>query len=139
MKSFIRLFFKALRIALGPVMILWEIVSRPRGLKREPALQTEIDRQCKDLTLYQFRTCPFCLKVRQEMCRLSLPIERRDAQHDEKNRTDLLRGSGVTKVPCLKLTDQSGRVQWLNGSKEIIRYLQGRFASPCAGRQTRTG
>ena len=127
MKSFIRLFFKTLRIVLGPFMLLWEVVSRPRGLKREPALQTEIDQQCKDLTLYQFRTCPFCLKVRREMHRLSLPIERRDAQYDEKNRADLLNGTGLTKVPCLKIVDQSGHVQWLNGSKEIISYLQGRF------------
>lgn len=127
MKSFIRLFFKALRIVLGPFMLLWEVISRPRGLKRAPALQTEIDQQCKDLTLYQFRTCPFCLKVRREMHRLSLPIERRDAQYDEKNRAALLNGSGLTKVPCLKIADQSGQVQWLSGSKEIISYLQGRF------------
>ena len=127
MKSFIRLFFKTLRTALGPFMLLWEVVSRPRGLKREPALQSEIDRQCKDFTLYQFRTCPFCLKVRREMHRLSLPIERRDAQYDEKNRADLLNGTGLTKVPCLKIVDQSGHVQWLNGSKEIISYLEGRF------------
>ncbi|MFZ1609353.1 MAG: hypothetical protein WAT63_19010 [Rhodoferax sp.] len=54
-------------------------------------------------------------------------MERRDAQHDEKNRADLLNGSGLTKVPCLKIADQSGLVQWLSGSKEIISYLQGRF------------
>lgn len=128
MKPLIRMFFKALRIALGPVMLLWEIVSRPSGVKRQPALQADIDRQCNNLALYQFKTCPFCLKVRQEMHRLSLPIERRDAQHNEKNRADLLQGSGLTKVPCLKITDPGGKVQWLNGSKEIISYLQGRFA-----------
>ncbi len=130
MKPFIRMFFKALRIALGPFMLLWEVASRPRGVQRQPALQADIDLQCKDLALYQFRTCPFCLKVRQEMSRLSLTIERRDAQYDEKNRSDLLLGSGHSKVPCLKITEHDGKVQWLGGSKEIISYLQGRFANP---------
>ena len=129
MKTFIRLFFKTLRIVLGPVMLLWEMVSRPTGLKRPPAMQVEIDRHCQDLAFYQFRTCPFCLKVRQEMHRLSLPIERRDAQYDESNRAALLQGSGLTKVPCLKIADRSGKVQWLNDSGAIIAYLRGRFAS----------
>lgn len=128
MKTFIRLFFKALRIVLGPVMLLWEVVSRPGGLKRLPALQIEVDRQCQDLALYQFRTCPFCLKVRQEMHRLSLPIECRDAQYDENNRAALLQGSGLTKVPCLRITDPSGMVRWLTDSGVIIDYLRGRFA-----------
>ena len=61
------------------------------------------------------------------MHRFSHPIERRDAHNDEKNRAYLLNGSGLTKVPCLQSADQSGLVQWLSGSKEIISYLQGRF------------
>jgi len=129
MKPLIRLFFKTLRIVLGPVMLLWERVSRPTAIKRSTADQLDVDRQCQDLALYQFRTCPFCLKVRQEMHRLSLPIERRDAQHDAKNRADLVQGCGLPKVPCLKITDTSGKVQWLNDSGAIIAYLRGRFAS----------
>lgn len=128
MKTVIRFFFQTLRILLGPVMLLWEIVSRPSPLIRQTTLQAEVDQQCKDLVLYQFRTCPFCLKVRQAMHGLSLPIERRDAQYNEKNRADLLQGSGFTKVPCLKITDSSGNVQWLSESGAIIAYLRGRFA-----------
>lgn len=127
MKTVIRFFFKTLRILLGPVMLLWEIVSRPSPLVRPAALQAEVDQQCKDLVLYQFRTCPFCLKVRQAMHGLSLPIARRDAQYDEKSRADLLQGSGFTKVPCLKITDSKGHVQWLSESGAIIAYLHGRF------------
>jgi len=128
MKTFFRLFFKTLRVVLGPVMLLWEMISRPTALKRLPAQQAAVDQQCKDLALYQFKTCPFCLKVRQEMHRLSLPVERRDAQYDEKNRMALLQGSGLTKVPCLKITDHSGKVQWMTDSGTIISYLRGRFA-----------
>jgi glutaredoxin len=129
MKSFVRLFFKTLRLVLGPVMRLWEIASRPKGIVRTPTLQTEVNQQCRNLVLYQFTTCPFCIKVRQEMCRLSLDIERRDAQKDEKNRADLIQGVGQPKVPCLKITDQAGNSQWLVESSAIIAYLNGRFAN----------
>ncbi len=84
MKTVIRLFFRTLRLVLGPFMLLWERLSRPAGLVRPPAQQAEVDQQCRNLVLYQFSTCPFCIKVRQEMHRLSLTIERRDAQHVEK-------------------------------------------------------
>ena len=128
MKYFVRLFFRTLRQVLGPFMLLWEIVSRPSGLKRPPSQQVEVDRQCQNLALYQFKTCPFCLKVRQEMCRLSLNVERRDAQHDAQNRADLVQACGLPKVPCLKITEPSGKVQWLSESGAIIAYLRGRFA-----------
>lgn len=128
MKFIIKSFFRTLRIVLGPFMQVWEFVTRPKGVVRAPALQQAVDQQCQGLVLYQFTTCPFCIKVRQEMRRLSLPIERRDAQHDVQNREDLLRGAGTVKVPCLKITDANGQSQWLFESGAIIRYLQGRFA-----------
>lgn len=128
MKTLVRLFFRTLRVVLGPVMMLWEFVTRPKGIVRPAALQQQIDQECRALTLYQFRTCPFCIKVRQEMRRLSLDIERRDAQRDERNRDELLRGGGAVKVPCLKITESSGNSQWLYESGKIIDYLQGRFA-----------
>lgn len=129
MKFFVRTFFKTLRIILGPVMLLWEIISRPKGLVRQPAVQNQVDEQCQNIVLYQFKTCPFCIKVRQEIHRLSLKIERRDARQDGINREELLRETGRAKVPCLKITDQAGNSQWLYESGEIIAYLRGRFAT----------
>jgi glutathione S-transferase len=110
-------------------MRFWEIVSRPKGIVRPPALQAKVDEQCNRLALYQFQTCPFCIKVRQEMRRLSLNIERRDAQKNEKNRSDLIQGYGQPKVPCLKITDSAGNSQWLVESGAIIAYLKGRFST----------
>ena len=124
-----RQFFKTLRLILGPFMLLWEIVSRPKGLVRPAATQTRVDQDCKNLMLYQFQTCPFCIKVRQEICRLSLNIERVDAQKEGQHRDDLVRGAGKAKVPCLKITDPAGNSQWMYESGEIIAYLRGRFAA----------
>jgi glutathione S-transferase len=86
-----------------------------------------VDRQCGDLALYQFRSCPFCIKVRQEMRRLSLDIEKRDAQHDTAHREALLQGGGKPMVPCLRIRDEQGNSRWMYESGDIIEYLRGRF------------
>jgi glutaredoxin len=127
MRTFVRLFFKTLRIVLGPFMLLWEWLSRPRGIVRAAEAQAEVDRQCRDLVLYEFRTCPFCIKVRQEMRRLSLAIERRDAQHPGPYRDELVAGGGRAMVPCLRITEASGEVRWLYESGAIIDFLRQRF------------
>jgi glutaredoxin len=129
MKFVVRAFFKSLRFVLGPVMLLWELVTRPTGLVRQPAMQKDLDQQCRSLVLYQYRTCPFCIKVRQEMRRLSLKIDLHTVQKDGQNREDLRLGGGQIKVPCLKITDQVGNSQWLYDSGEIVAYLRGRFAT----------
>lgn len=129
MKFVFRLFFKMIRAILGPLMLLWEMLSRPKGMARPTALQTQVDQDCRGIVLYQYKTCPFCIKVRQEISRLALNIERLDAQPEGKNREDLVRGGGRAKVPCLKITDQAGESQWMYESGEIINYLRGRFSA----------
>jgi glutaredoxin len=128
MKTVIRAFFRTLRLVLGPVMLLKERLTQPAGVVREAAAQTRVDQQCQSLALYQFSTCPFCIKVRQEMRRLSLPIEKRDAQHHTANRDALLQGTGATQVPCLRITEVDGQTRWLKDSAAIVAYLRERFA-----------
>jgi len=127
MKIFIRFFFRTLRILLGPVMLLKETLTRPKGLSRPPAAQEKADQQCQSLVLYQYKTCPFCIKVRQEISRLSLNIPRIDAQHEGPDRQALLQGGGQAKVPCLKITDAAGNSRWLYDSEKIVACLRGRF------------
>lgn len=129
MKPLIRLFFRTLRLLLGPVMLLKERLTRPAAMQRAAEKQAEVDRQCQALTLYQFKTCPFCIKVRQEMHRLALPVEKRDAQHDGVAREELLQATGATKVPCLKITAADGSARWLGDSGAINAYLRERFAA----------
>jgi len=129
MKTVIRAFFKTLRIVIGPFMLLGEFVTRPKGVVRPAANQAEVDQQCASLVLYQYKTCPFCIKVRQEMRRLALKVACLDAQHPGTHREGLISGGGKAKVPCLKITDPAGNTQWLYESGEIIKYLRSRFAS----------
>ncbi len=129
MKIFIRYFFRGVRTVLGPVMLLKETLTRPKALARAPAEQAKVDAACKDLALYQYQTCPFCIKVRQEMHRLALPhIQRIDAQQPGAARTELTQRGGQAKVPCLKITQPNGDTRWLYDSEKIISYLRVRFA-----------
>lgn len=129
MKLVIKVFFKSLRIVLIPFMLLWEFVTTPRGIVRDAAAQQQVDQQSRNLVLYQFKTCPFCIKVRREISRLSLPIELRDAQKNMQHRAELLQGGGAIKVPCLQIRDENGNVQWMYESSDINQYLKTRFAS----------
>ncbi|MFZ5482621.1 MAG: glutaredoxin family protein [Pseudomonadota bacterium] len=127
MKPMIRAFFLTLRAILGPFLLLKERLTAPTGVVRTPEAQAAVDQACRQLALYQFATCPFCIKVRQELRRLSLNIELRDAQHDPIHRQALLDGGGKAQVPCLAITGANGQTRWLYESSDIIAYLRGQF------------
>jgi glutaredoxin len=120
-------FFRLVRLILGPFLLLKEQLAKPKGVVRSAADQARVDAECQQLALYQFNTCPFCIKVRQEMRRLSLNVEQRDAQHSPENRQEMVAQGGSGKVPCLKINDADGKSRWLYDSKAIIAYLQQRF------------
>jgi len=123
MRWLIRSFFKTLRAILGPFMLLWEKLSSPRGIPRTEEEQKKIDQETAQLSLYQFRTCPFCIKVRRHIRALSLNIETRDAQNNPTYRAELLKGGGNVKVPCLRIENTEGEVTWLYESDVINDYL----------------
>lgn len=128
MKLFFRYFFRTIRIILGPFMLLNELLTKPKGIQRAADAQQQVDEESKNLALYQFNTCPFCIKVRREITRLSLNIEKYDALNDQTARAELAQGGGQIKVPCLRITDASGKHTWMYESGDIITYLRERFA-----------
>lgn len=129
MRILIRYFFRGVRVLLAPVMLISEKLSTPKAVERTPEEQAQVDAACQQLALYQFRTCPFCIKVRKEIARLGLTIELRDAQLDPAHKQALLEGGGKVKVPCLKITDDAGQTTWLYESDEINRWLHQRFGA----------
>ena len=129
MKPIIRLFLKTARAIVGPVMLLGNRITRPKGLVRNDAAQQAVDARTAQLALYHFPTCPFCLKARRAMHRLSLNIELRNAQHDPAHRQDLLTGGGKIQTPCLRITGAQGHDVWLYESRDIIAYLEREFAA----------
>ena len=128
MRFVIRLFFRTLRRVIGPFLLLGEKLTAPKGIQRDPADQQRVDSNTKGMTLYQYKTCPFCIKVRRQTKRLSLNIETRDAQHDEYSQKELLKYGGQLQVPCLKIEDRSGDTIWIYESDKIVNYLHQQFS-----------
>ena len=128
MKFLFKYIFKAVRLILGPVILFINWATMPKGVIRPEEEQRKFDEQTKDMVLYQFKTCPFCIKVRREKKRLSLNIETRDTQKNPQHRDQLLQGGGKIKVPCLKTNDEQGNTTWMYGSKQIVQYLQNQFS-----------
>ncbi len=117
-----------IRAILGSLILFFNWVFTPRGVKRTEELQTQIDQDVQKLTLYQYKACPFCVKVRRAMKRQSLPINTRDAKRSEQSREELIAGGGKLAVPCLKIEENDGETKWMYDSSDIISYLENRFA-----------
>ncbi|OUE41024.1 glutaredoxin [Billgrantia desiderata SP1] len=134
MRIVLRYFFRGVRLVLSPVMLIAEKLSTPQSVERSEQEQAEVDEACRQLALYQFRSCPFCIKVRKEMARLGLKIEIRDAQLDPDRRRELEEGGGKVKVPCLLIEHDDGHQEWLYESNAINAWLHRRFgAEPQTG------
>lgn len=118
-----------IRKILGSMILLFDWLFTPRGVKRDAAQQAAIDEQTGSLVLYQYKACPFCVKVRREMKRNSLAVETRDIKRSDTARSELLAGGGNLKVPCLRIEGGNGQTDWLYESGEIIGYLQKHFVA----------
>jgi len=128
MRLFFRYFFRIVHAIVGPILLGLDWLTSPKGIERTPAEQQRIDAQTSRLVMYEFLTCPFCIKTRRAIKRLSLNIETRDALHHAPSRQQLLEGGGQVKVPCLRITNADGNIEWLYESDDIIQYLQQSFA-----------
>ena len=116
-----------IRLILGKLILLLNWIFTPRSIIRNPTQQARIDQQTSTLTLYQYEACPFCVKVRRAMKRQGLKIETLNVKRNQAAREELLAGGGDLKVPCLRIGEGEQTAQWMYESKEIIRYLEGRF------------
>ncbi|MGX5219232.1 MULTISPECIES: glutaredoxin family protein [Pseudomonas] len=122
------MFISALRNGLGQIIIFIDFITRPRKMQRSPEAQAAVAQAASNLSLYQFRACPFCVKTRRTLHKLNVPLQLRDAKNDAQARSELLEQGGKIQVPCLRI-DENGQSTWLYESKAIASYLQDRFAA----------
>jgi glutaredoxin len=120
------LFWATIRTVLSGLILFFNWVFTPKSVKREAEVQAKINEATQDLTLYQYKACPFCVKVRRSMKRGALNIKTKDAKRCDTSKEELLQGGGQLKVPCLKISE-NGEDRWMYESKEIIGYLNSRF------------
>jgi len=115
-----------IRNLLGGIIAFFDVISRGAKLKRSKEAQQQVEKDLKELTLYQFFACPFCIKTRRAMHKMNLPIVKRNASKGSPYRDELLQGGGKIQTPCLRI-ETAGEVNWLYESSEIIKYMQQRF------------
>jgi len=114
---------KFIRVVLGALILFFNWVFTPRSIKRSSELQQKVDENVKGFTLYQYKSCPFCVKVRREIKRQAMNIPTKDAKRDQQSADELVEGGGRLKVPCLKI-EEAGSVRWMYESSDIIAFLQ---------------
>ncbi len=120
--------FKPVRWVLGQIVIFIDWATRPEPVERSDEMQKEVDAKTRNMALYQFKLCPFCVKTRRQIRRLALNIDTRDARNDPNWNLELINNGGKYQVPCLKITGDDGTVKWLYESTEINQMLDEQFA-----------
>lgn len=120
--------FKPVRWLLSQIIIFVDWITSPKPVQRAPEVQAEIDKQTATMALYQFQQCPFCVKTRRQIRRLGLNIEKRDARNDPKWNHELINEGGRYQVPCLKIVEADGSVEWMYESSEINQYLEKKYS-----------
>lgn len=118
---------KAIRYLLGQLILFFDWITRPKAPDHPPEVQQALDQQTRDMALYQFYLCPFCVKTRRAIRRLGLNIETRDANSDPEHKAKLISEGGQYQVPCLAI-NEGGQTRWLYESSDIISYLEQRFS-----------
>ena len=122
-----KLLLKGFRNGLGAIIAFISWLIPVSKVKRSESEQKEVDQQIANIELYQFFGCPFCIKTRRVIRRLNLKIVTRDAQNRQgAYRAELLKETGKTQVPCLKITN-GDKVEWMLETSQIIAYLEKRF------------
>lgn len=114
---------KFIRWILGKIILIVDSIFAPTPEARSPEAQAKLDQATAGLLLYQFETCPFCVKVRRHIKKLGMKIALRDAHPGTQGGTELLKGGGEMQVPCLLITDKNGGRRWMYESSTIMEYL----------------
>ena len=114
---------KFIRFFVGRVILLLDFLTRPKPVSRSKKQQDEVNEMTSTMSLYQFKACPFCVKVRRHMRKNSLHIELRDAKNNHSIKEELVNEGGKHKVPCLRIEGKDNSVRWLYSSDDICSFL----------------
>lgn len=119
--------FRTIRWVLGYFIYAFDWLTRPAIPNRSVEKQSELDAVTANMALYHFKLCPFCVKTRRKVRQLGLNIETRDARNNPQWNAELIAEGGKYQVPCLRIVDDKGDVNWLYESTAINDYLDRRF------------
>ena len=122
-----KLLLKAFRNGLGALIALISRLIPVKKVKRSAQEQEAVNNKAKNIELYQFFACPFCIMSRRVIRSLNIKIVTRDAQtRGGAYREEMMKEAGKVQVPCLKITD-GDTVSWMFESADIKVYLEKEF------------
>jgi glutathione S-transferase len=81
----------------------------------------------KSLSLYQYGTCPFCMRVRSAAHGLGIELELRDTIASPEYSDEVFEATGRRTVPVLRIEEEDGSVRWLPESNDIVQWLEERY------------
>ena len=116
--------WKVVRWVLGIVILTLDTLIRPKSIKRSSVEQQKLNKITSRYSIYQFKACPFCVKVRRQVRKFGLEIEFKDAKNNKIFKEELVLNGGQHKVPCLRIDTSNGATTWLYESKAIISFLK---------------
>lgn len=119
---------KFIRFIIGNSIVFINASFPPKRVSRQQKVQFMADEKAKNMTLYQFYLCPFCVKVRRMIYQMNVTIEMRDIKKQPAFEKELIEGGGKRKVPCLRI-QLDGKDEWLYESSDINTYLKSQFQS----------
>lgn len=114
---------KIIRWVLGRVILILDYITRPKKIRRKEEVQKKLNDMFLSHSIYQFYTCPFCVKVRRYLRKNCIDIEYRDARNNIKFREELKSEGGKIQVPCLRIIE-GDKKSWLYESSDIIKYFE---------------
>ncbi len=117
---------KIVRWFLGKLILFFDRVFAPASPVRSEEGKRRVQGAFANLSIYEFKACPFCVKVRRFLKSEGIDLPLKDAMRDPA-RSELASGGGKLQVPCLKIQNNDGSVRWLYESSDIIQYLRERL------------
>ncbi len=118
---------KLIRYLLGRLILMVDWLTAPKKPGHSAETQERLNLATKNMALYQFHACPFCVKTRRAIRRLGLNIEIRDARNNPKWKQQLVEQGGRYQVPALFIDDENGG-RWMYESRDIIAWLEQEFS-----------
>ncbi|MEC9381971.1 MAG: glutaredoxin domain-containing protein [Thermodesulfobacteriota bacterium] len=111
------------RFVLGKIILFLDFLTSPKPIAMTQDKIDMIANYSSNLTLYEFRACPFCVMVRRFMKKNNIAINTKDAKRNKDYADELISGGGKLQVPCLKIEESTSNVKWMYESKDIIKFL----------------
>lgn len=119
---------KLIRIILGALIRIVDILFAPKLKVLPEEKLNKLQSIIKDMTVYEFKNCPFCVKLRWSLLKQGVNLEYKDAKRNTLFKQELVEGGGKAQVPCLRYI-KNGKTEWMYESSDIAQYIQQQVAS----------